>query len=307
MSENLFDPITQAREAGACAIDEPIINRPYEEPGAYWQVVDLDTGEQTSPTLIEGRRPAGYFFDTKKKRAEGSKMHEEFIQMHCVNDIRNRVREWRKDGYRGVTQITRTLLEHWRREEREQPLFFCQLEAVETIIWLHEAHAADRQGLFFSGLPSIPQTLPPGYQEEGEQRLPLEQVHPEFRRYCCKMATGTGKTVVMAMIIAWSTLNKIHYPTDTRFSDAVLVVAPGITVKDRLSVLVPGNENDYYTKFDLVPPALRDAMGRALIHVLHRQEMAILDDTKTRRVTKLGRESDNAFANRLLKRQLGSK
>ncbi|KXK14698.1 MAG: DEAD/DEAH box helicase family protein [Fimbriimonadaceae bacterium] len=293
----LFDPIAQARSAGAAAIESPICNRPYEEPSSYWQVVDFETGERTEPKLIEGeRRPAGYFYSPKCAKYDSSQLEEEFVPLECVNEIRRRVKLWREEGYRGVTPVTRRLLEHWAlgKAERENPLFFCQREAVETIIWLHESHPADRQGL-------ITMTV------DGDA-VPLEKAHAEFLRYCCKMATGTGKTIVMAMLVAWSALNKAQYPHDTRFSDAVLIVAPGVTVKDRLRVLDPKNEGNYYDAFEIVPGSLRAQLfGAVKLHIVHRQEMAVLDDAKKRGVQKLGAESDTAFANRLLKKVLGSK
>jgi type III restriction enzyme len=294
MNRDLFDPIAQARSAGAAAIESPICNGPYDEPAQFWQVVDLETGERTEPRLTPGRRPAGYFYSPKGAKYESSKLEEEFVPLECVNEIRRRVRQWRDDGYRGVTPVTRKLLEHWalRKPDRDMPLFFCQREAVETIIWLHEAHPADRQGLTV-------QTV------DGDT-VPLAEAHEQFLRYCTKMATGTGKTLVMGMVIAWSALNKAHYPQDTRFSDAVLIVAPGLTVRERLQVLYPESAGNYYDKFELVPGALRHMLNGARICIIHRQEMAILDDTKQKSVRKLGPESDGAFANRLLKR-LGSK
>jgi type III restriction enzyme len=137
--------------------------------------------------------------------------------------------------------------------------------------------------------------------------VPLQQAHAAFVRYCTKMATGTGKTLVMAMLISWSVLNKLYYPQATWCSDAVLIVAPGLTVKERLRVLLPGEPGNYYDHFNLVPASLRSRLGEALICLLHRQEMAVQDDTKTRSVRKLGRESDSAFANRLLRGSLGSR
>lgn len=295
LAQDLFDPIAQARAAGAMAIESPICNGPYEEPQRYWQVVDLATGLRTEPQLLEGRREAGYFYSPKGARYESSALEEEFVRLDCVNEIRRRVRQWREDGYRGATPVTRRLLEHWGKgkPERELPLFFCQREAVETIIWLHEAHAADRQGLMVETV-------------DGD-RVALDDAHEVFRRYCLKMATGTGKTIVMAMLIAWSVINKASYPQDTRFSDAVLIVAPGLTVKERLAVLLPKTETNYYRKFHLVPSGLFPYLDAAKIHILHRQEMAHKDDTGKRGVTKLGPESDAAFAGRLLKKQLGSK
>src|SRR5213082_153092 len=115
---------------------------------------------------------------------------------------------WRTNGYAGVSGITRRLLEHWQDPEQREDkrFFFCQLEAVETMIWLTEASAADRQGIDVPG--------------DGGP----------FPRLCAKMATGSGKTIVMAMLIAWHILNKAAYPQDTRFSKNIFLVAPGLTV-----------------------------------------------------------------------------
>ena len=118
-------------------IDQLIINSPYEEPKHYW-------GYDRETRLFDfkdGRRPAGYVV-----ASEGSRAFDDpgiFIEMPRVNQIRPRIKAWRESGYPGVTGITRRLLEHWRNiEERDyRRLFFCQLEAMETIIWFAEASA----------------------------------------------------------------------------------------------------------------------------------------------------------------------
>jgi type III restriction enzyme len=314
---DLFDPVHQAREAGASLIDEPILNRPYCEPTRYWKIADLARGEQSAPHQVDGRRDAGYFIRPGGKQRGTGLLAEEFVPLACVNEIRQRVRRWREEGYPGVTAVTRRLLEHWNAEppEREQRLFFCQREAVETIIWLHEAHPADRQGLMvdtFSedadeSLEDAALRRAAAGARDGTVRVPLAQAHTPFVRYGCKMATGTGKTLVMGMVIAWSVLNKLHDPQATWCSDAVLIVAPGVTVKERLRVLLPCEQGNYYDHFNLVPPALRPRLGEARIALLHRQEMAVRDDARTRGVQKLGKESDSAFANRMLRRELGSR
>jgi len=303
MTENLFDPVAQAREAGASAIDEPIINGPYREPKAYWQVFRATEHgyEQTTPTKVEGRREAGYFVRRTGKVMNPSLLEEDFFPLTTVNEIRARVRQWREAGYPGpLSQVTRRLLEQWSPEnpDRSNPMFYCQREAVETVIWLHESFPQDRAGLMVEVYDA----------ESGDLvKVPLSQAHEAFTRYCCKMATGTGKTIVMSMLLAWSVLNKLHDPRATWCSDAVLIVAPGLTVKERLRVLLPTEKGNYYDQFELVPRGLREALSRARIALLHRQEMAVRDDGKKRGVTKLGRESDLAFANRLLKDTLGSK
>ena len=190
-------------------IDRLIINSPYEEPQRHWRY-DRET---RLFDLVEGRRPAGYVVASPDSRAFDDPGI--FVEIPRVNQIRPRVKAWREAGYPGVSSITKRLLEHWRDPEEfdTRRFFFCQLEAVETLIWLVEAPAAERVGIEIPG-------------DGGE-----------FVRQCCKMATGSGKTIVMAMVIAWQVLNKVASPQDARFSKNVLVIAPGLTVKKRLAVL----------------------------------------------------------------------
>jgi type III restriction enzyme len=216
-------------------IDRLIINPPYEEPVRHWH---YDRATHLFD-LVAGRRPAGYVV-----ASESSKAFDDpgiLVEIPLVNQIRPRVKAWREAGYPGVSSITKRLLEFWRDPEEFETrrFFFCQLEAVETLIWLAEAPPAERVGIEIPG--------------DGGA----------FARQCCKMATGSGKTVVMGMVIAWHILNKITYPQDTRFSKNVLVLAPGLTVKSRLAVLVPGVVGNYYEAFSIVPPALLDNCARA--------------------------------------------
>ena len=185
------------------SIDRLIINKPYEEPTEHWSY----NRERRTFSREAGRRPAGYLIasgDSKTFDDPG-----EFVPIPLVNRTRPRVKAWRDAGYPGVTAITKRLLEYWTdpEEYESRRFFFCQLEAAETLIWLTEASDSEKVGLDIPG-------------DGGE-----------FRRLCAKMATGTGKTVVMAMVIAWHILNKVAYPQDTRFAKNVLVVAPGLTVK----------------------------------------------------------------------------
>jgi type III restriction enzyme len=225
------------------AINQLIINSPYEEPTSHWayhRATRFFTRE-------EGRRPAGYVTATP-----GSQAFDDpgvFRELPLVNHIRPRVQAWREGGYLGASGITKRLLEHWRDlEERDfRRFFFCQLEAIETLIWLVEAPPAERQGIVIPG--------------DGGP----------FRRICSKMATGTGKTIVMTMLVAWQTLNKVTYPQDTRFAKNVLVVAPGLTVRSRLSVLVPDSPGNYYDEFNIVPPGLAEKLrqGRMMVRNWH--------------------------------------
>jgi hypothetical protein len=152
--------------------------------------------------------------------------------------LRHIVGKWRLGNYDGVTSTTRKLLEYWRRPDRDKRLYFCQIEAAETAIFL--AEVADRKG---------------GAWILRELERANEERNPLLARVAFKMATGSGKTVVMAMLIAWQALNKLASPKDSRFSDAFLIVTPGITIRDRLRVLLPNEPDNYYRKPQDVMPA----------------------------------------------------
>lgn len=260
---------------GKTTIDRLIINSPYEESQRHWSY-DRET---RTFDLMEGRRPAGYVVATP-----GSKSFDDpgiFIEIPLVNQIRPRVKAWREAGYPGVTSITKRLLEHWRDPEsfETRRLFFCQLEAAETLIWLTEAPAAERVGIEIPG-------------DGGD-----------FMRQCCKMATGSGKTIVMAMVIAWHILNKVANPQDARFSKNVMVVAPGLTVKSRLAVLEPAASGNYYEAFDIVPSALLDKLrqGKVLIHNWHALAWESEEQIKKRKsVDKRGVKSNEAYTRDVL-------
>ena len=194
-------------------VDNPILNSPFEEPTRWWAY------EDGQPVLKEGRRPAGYYLRTRTRGPQASLLEEEFVPLELVNTLRERVKAWREQGYPGVTLITRRLLQHWNNPERERKLFFCQREAAETLIWLVEAPPAEKQGIEIpKDQPNDPESLAKGYKA--------------LTRYAIKMATGSGKTVVMAMVIAWQVLNKLANPQDRRFSDAVLIVCPNLLLRN---------------------------------------------------------------------------
>ncbi len=259
---------------GTTQIDQLIRNSPYEEPTCYWHY-DRET---RTFNLEDGRRKAGYV-----KATPGSKAFDDpgiFYELPLVNQIRGRVKAWREAGYAGVTSVTRRLLEHWRSPEERQDrrFFFCQLEAIETLIWLTEAPAAEKIGVEIPG--------------DGGP----------FPRLCTKLATGSGKTIVMAMLIAWQALNKSTYPQDRRFSKNFLVVAPGLTVRNRLQVLVPGSRGNYYDEFNIVPPGEADKLRRG---VLVRNRHALNWETedqiaKKKSVDKRGVKSDEAYVRDVL-------
>ncbi|HOG19942.1 MAG TPA: DEAD/DEAH box helicase family protein [Bacteroidales bacterium] len=227
----------------AKSIEKLIINSPYEEPTQYW----FYDRENRDFHIKEGRRPAGYVVATPNSQAFDDPGI--FVEIDIVNQIRPRVKSWREAGYPGVTGITKRLLDHWQdpEERKDRRFFFCQLEAIETLIWLTEAPAAEKVG------------------------IDIESDGGEIERWCSKMATGSGKTIIMAMIIAWNFLNKVTNPTDARFSKYALVVAPGLTVKSRLQVLQPTNKGNYYEEFNIVPASLMDKLrqGKIIIHNWH--------------------------------------
>lgn len=256
-------------------IDKLIINSPYEEPRQYWSY-DRET---RLFSLKDGRRPAGYVVASQRSQAFDDP--GVFVEIPLVNQIRLRVDAWRKDGYPGVTGITKRLLEHWQNlEEKEyRRFFFCQMEAIETLIWLAEAPDDQKVGI---EIPS-----------DGGL----------FRRLCSKMATGSGKTVVMAMLIAWQVLNKVTYPQDARFSKHVFIVAPGLTVKSRLQVLLPSSSGNYYDEFNIVPVGLKEKLrqGKILVrnwHALQWENAEKLAQKKS--VDKRGVKSNEAYVREVL-------
>lgn len=257
------------------SIDRLIINSPYEEPTKYWSY----DRERRTFSLVEGRRPAGYVIASESSKSFDDPGH--FVEIPLVNLIRPRVRAWREAGYPGVTGITKRLLEHWTNPEEfdNRRLFFCQLEAAETLIWLAEAPAAEKVG------------------------VDLDSDGGPFQRLCAKMATGSGKTVVMTMVIAWHILNKVTYPQDARFARNVLIIAPGLTVKSRLAVLEPSNSENYYEAFSIVPSSLLDKLrqGRVVVRNWHALNWETEEKiTGKRSVDKRGAKSDEAYVREVL-------
>ena len=260
-------------------VPEPILNSPFEEPEAYWRISEHDPPEQRS-----GRRPAMYFYRPPGREAldYGTNLGTA-IELKLVNRIRDKLSEWRPLALRGEGGVTRTtmeLLRYWRREGRRHRLFFAQMEAAETIIFLAEARADFLQGI------DVPIDQP-GAEAQAEGML-------AFRRHACKMATGTGKTTVMGMLAAWSILNKIADRNNARYSDVVLVVCPNVTIRNRLEELKPqGGEASLYRTRDLVPSHLMPqlARGRVLVtnwHVFEPKNIQVAGQTA--KVLRAGRE-----------------
>ena len=186
-----------------------------------------------------------------------------------VNDIRRRVALWRKGGYVGVTPTTARLIAYWTDPNREKKLFFCQNEALETAIYITEVAKKYGDAWIENAIREANDTSNPG--------LP---------RTAFKMATGSGKTVVMAMLIAWHTLNKRANPQDARFSDTFLIVTPGITIRDRLRVLLPNDPENYYRQRDIVPAQYQDQLGQAKILITNFHAFQLREKVAAGKITK---------------------
>lgn len=218
--------------------DRPILNSPYSVPSLHHPLDD--SGQPLEGDPLVGRRPSKFIVPVPASRkkaaaAQASLDLETYSENALINEIRGYLTVWRavpNPADWGVTPATQRLLEHWRRPLKEwagpRP-FFCQIEAAETIIWLTEV--APRRSATKGLLEQI-----------GKAN---EEANPALLRLAMKMATGSGKTTVMAMLIAWQTVNAVRKESKD-FSRAFLIVAPGITIKDRLRVLQPSEPDNYY-------------------------------------------------------------
>jgi type III restriction enzyme len=271
-------------------LGNPIINSPYDPPEAHFEI------GPNGPTgrLLPGRRPSESYIPipvSRKGRRGGEQGVLDFDitgerreQNSLINDIRREVERWRASNWNGVTPYTRKLLAHWAAgpPDRDEPVLFCQREAAETAIFL--AEIAGRHGT-----------------ADYRRRLePENQLHNDgLPRVALKMATGTGKTVVMAMLIAWQAINKVMAPNDARFAKRFLVVTPGITIRDRLGVLHPERDDNYYRERDLVPADLWDALLQAQVEIINYHAFLPRDAKEiqgvaanTRKLLRAGRPQD---------------
>jgi type III restriction enzyme len=270
-------------------IENPILNSPYEAPSRHWKFTDDGITDEEA----EGRRASSYFVPIAQPRKQGGGAQlsldagwtqDRVKENERINQIRSDVHKWQTDWRAGrrseVTPTTRRLLEHWQDEGRDRRLFFCQLEAMETAIFI--AEVAPKRGVTW-----IATAL----------RRESEEANPGLLRLAFKMATGSGKTVVMAMLIAWQVLNKRANPRDSRFSETFLVVTPGITIRDRLRVLLPNDPENYYAKWDLVPAGLMDDVQRASVAVTNFHSFILRETEDAPRLAKsvLARGLESAF------------
>ncbi|MBW8371484.1 MAG: DEAD/DEAH box helicase family protein [Thiobacillus sp.] len=247
--------------------ERPILNSPYEYPSRHWE---LDSSGQPTQQIIETRRLAEFITPIPKpKKQKGaakqgdlifdegkglSTEDQQYSHTAIINAVRQEVDKWRmipnpNDWH--VTPETTRLLQHWRHHKFSgiRP-FFCQVEAVETAIWLTE--------------------VAPQIGKNGERFLEHlananNAANPELMRLALKLATGAGKTTVMAMLIAWQTVNAVRHPNSKKFARGFLLVAPGLTIKDRLRVLQPNDPDSYYRSRELVPSDMMIDLERAKI------------------------------------------
>jgi type III restriction enzyme len=296
-------------------VESPIICSPYSEPKKHWVYK-----QEATPYLVEERRPASYWYQTVKTGSAQSSLfqEEERDDLPLVNRLREDVRRWRDKGYPLTTPITRQLLHHWGSPERARRLFFCQREAVETIIYLNEVLAAGRQPKWtpelshedyqrlMAGEPvSFTGTTDRSIQPTLIDRPPITDAeYKALYRNCCKMATGSGKTVVMSMVIAWAFCNYGKDPSSGKFPGAALIICPNLTIKERLNVLRPDDTTNYYRQFDIVPSSLLPLMQQGKVSVRNwqqlKKESPHWEGGETFRIVNKGDESPDAFARRIL-------
>ncbi len=247
--------------------EQPILNSPYEYPARHWE---LDPSGQPTQQILDKRRRAEFITPIpkpKKRRAapadqqgfvfdEGkglSTKDQQYDPTSIINELRRHVDQWRtipNPNHWQVTPETVRLLQHWRHYKFNgvKP-FFCQVEAIETAIWLTEVAPNVKDGKkFIEHLANA-----------------NNDANPELMRLALKLATGAGKTTVMAMLIAWQTINSVRRPTSKRFTRGFLIVAPGLTIRDRLRVLQPNDPDSYYQSREIVPSDMLDDLDRAKI------------------------------------------
>jgi type III restriction enzyme len=245
--------------------DHPILNSPYGCPERHWE---LDSQGQPTQKIIEHRRSAEFITPIPKPKKQGRKQSplifdeglglstakQQYDHTAIINGVRNQVDKWRRlpnaNDWR-VSPETARLLQHWRHHKFSgiRP-FFCQVEAVETAIWLTEV---------------APQIGKAGESFIEHLANASNDANPELMRLALKLATGAGKTTVMAMLIAWQSVNAARHPQSKRFTHGFLVVAPGLTIKDRLRVLQPNDPDSYYSSRELVPGDMLEDVNRAKI------------------------------------------
>jgi len=272
--------------------ERPILNSPYEYPSQHWE---LDDDGQPTNNILEARRKSAFVTPVpkpRKRRRGRNKEQRELVfkeeetatittaaQQYDTNTIINEIRQY-VDQWRAlpnpqqwqVTPETARLLQHWRKHpfENARP-FFCQIEAIETAIWLTEVapHQGDRGKKFLDYLSAS-----------------NAQANPELLRIALKLATGAGKTTVIAMLIAWQTINAVRHPSSKIFTRGFVVITPGITIRDRLRVILPSDPDNYYKRRELIPGDLLTDIGRAKVVITNYHAFKLRERME---VSKVGR------------------
>ena len=263
-------------------ISQPVLNRPHEEPSLHWQLAEdnTSTGKQ-----IEGRRLSQALVIVPKERGAQQRMQvTPAEQNELVNRIRDAVAGWRSANYPGATSATKQLLQHWRSEANDPRLFFAQVEAAETLIWLTEANASR-------------------YPVLAEVRRDLAEANRDYNsdisRLAVRMATGSGKTAVMGMVIAWHAVNAAaSQRRDGRYTTCFLAITPGHTVRERLAALHPAHPENVYGEMRLLPEGKRSVLGAVKVQVLNFQTFQRRDrlsaaSTDAKKLLRAGRKTQN--------------
>jgi len=288
--------------------NSPILNSPYAEPERHWE---LDEQGQPTAVVVPRRRQSALVSPIPKaKKVRGKAVQADFLAdetgqeynpVEVINGIRSAVESWRRlpESQWQVTPTTARLLRHWRTHDfANQRPFFCQVEAVETVIWMTEV---------------APRSSAQGRRFWAHLEAANAASNPDLMRLALKLATGAGKTTVMAMLIAWQTLNAVRHPNAKRFSKGFLVVAPGITIKDRLRVLQPNDPESYYQSREIVPEDMLMDLGRAKIVITNYHAFKKKDEVPLNKVQQAAlrttprQESDGAMIRRVAGELMGLK
>lgn len=310
------EPMRKGGAVSEAFFESPILNSAYHKPDQHWQ---LDASGQPTGAIIQGRRRSDLTSPIPKARTRrgrntdqadifGDARGDVYDPTEIINGVRQAVDAWRElpESQWQVTPTTARLLRHWRSADMPLPPFFCQLEAVETVIWLTEvagkpAHKGRRARLATA-------------QRYWEHLFASNEAsNPDLVRLALKLATGAGKTTVMAMLIAWHTLNAVRHPNGEKFSKGFLIVAPGITIKDRLRVLQPNDSESYYSTRQIVPEDMLRDLGQAKIVITNYHAFKKKDELSLNKVqqaalaTQSKPESDGAMLRRVAGPLMGMK
>ncbi|MCL4553167.1 MAG: DEAD/DEAH box helicase family protein [Candidatus Marsarchaeota archaeon] len=184
---------------------------------------------------------------TRQSQGEQEDLLKPHVQTApCVLEIRRAVETWRRSKYKGATDTTKTLFNHWFDTDHRLPngrsfrYYYAQREALETLVWLYEVEQVRRHRDLVERFAKVP----------GIHVLQYD----DFARYAIKMATGSGKTKVMALTVAWQYFNAVAEGRDD-YAKTFLVVAPNVIVFERLRSDFGGGR--IFRSDPIIPPELR--------------------------------------------------